>query len=118
MDFELQENEIICDERKADWYELEKLFGISMLSRRAGKIYITNFRVIFHGGWNQTVSIDYSNIENIVNVGIGPCIFSLMIPIWPIGVDFILKNGEQHRIALQFKRDEFLKLIEKERKNA
>ncbi|MBC2857050.1 hypothetical protein H3N56_11465 [Cetobacterium sp. 2A] len=117
LNFTLQENEIIQEEREANYYKMDKILGIPFLNKLSGKVYITNFRVIFYGEWDETISIDILKIKEINKSGIGLCFGPIMIPICPIELDVIKKKNEQHKIALQFKRDEYLDLIEERIKN-
>lgn len=44
---------------------------------------------------------------------IGFVIGIIMIPIFPIGVDLILKNDKEYKVAVSFRRENFISFIEK-----
>lgn len=120
MSFNLKENEIIqFEEKTTDLYNVDKLFGLKMLSKARGKFTLTNKKIIFEYSWSDEVfEIEISNISKIEKCFIGfPLIGTdKMFPIFPIGIDILLTNGEKYKIALNFSRNKIYDILLNEMK--
>lgn len=113
MGIELRENEVILNKRASDYYKKSKFLGIPFLIRKRGKTIITNERIIIKNYFNDLIIIESKELKEIKRCYIGFVIGAIMIPIFPIGVDLILKNGEEYKVAVSFRRENFISFIEK-----
>lgn len=113
MKMELRENEIILNKRSSDYYKKSKFLGIHFFTRKRGKLFITNERVIIKSYFSNLIVIESKELKEIKRCYIGFMLGTIMIPIFPIGIDLILENGEEYKVAVSFGREKTISFIEK-----
>lgn len=101
VDLGLHEGETIEKEVAGDYWE-----GAIMGSKKPGKYWFTNERILFRGGFIASLDLPYSQIASVA-----PCNVGELLKFLPTGIMVTMKDGKKYRLSL-LKRKEIIEVIQ------